>query len=157
MTLPMKEIVLEPGGGKHLFIGTSQITIKAVGADTHGHVSLFQFSQEPGGFGPEPHIHREREELFYVLEGEVDILVGERTVKSSHGTFVLVPRGMPHTFANRGTVRAKLLIMFCPAGDREKYFEGLAELTKGGRQPSRDELVELMRKYDQEPVEVKNW
>ena len=157
MTLPIEEIVLEPGEGKHILIGTSQIILKAVGADTDGHLGLFEFIQEPGGFGPEPHIHREREELFYVLEGEVTILVGEQTVKGQPGTFVLVPRGTPHTFANRGTERAKVLVMFCPAGSREKYFEGLAGLTRGGRRPDAEALAELMRKYDQEPVEVKEW
>jgi len=45
-----------------------------------------------------------------------------------------------------------LLIMFCPADSREKYFEGLAELTKGGKPPDQRALLELMRKYDTEPV-----
>ncbi|BBD68996.1 cupin 2 barrel domain-containing protein [Nostoc commune NIES-4072] len=44
--------------------------------------------------------------------------------------------------------------MFCPAGEREKYFEGLAELLKDGQTPDRDALVELMRQFDQEPVEI---
>jgi uncharacterized cupin superfamily protein len=153
----MKEIVLEPGAGRHIPLGTSEVITKATGAETHDHLSLFEFIQEPGGFGPSPHIHREREELFYVLEGDVDILVGEQVVKCQPGGFVLVPRGTPHTFANRGAQRAKLLVMFCPAGDREKYFEGLAELMKDGRKPDPQALAELFRKYDQEPVEVNNW
>ena len=36
---------------------------------------------------------------------------------------------------------SKLLIMFCPADSREQYFEGLAELMKNGREPSREELL----------------
>lgn len=157
MTLPMKEIVLEPGAGNQILLGTSRVITKATGADTHEHVSLFEFIQEPGGFGPSPHIHREREELFYVLEGEVDILVGEQVVKCQPGGFVLVPRGMPHTFANRGARRAKLLIMFCPAGQREKYFEALAQLMKDGEKPDPQALAELLRQYDQEPVDVTGW
>ncbi|WP_431191367.1 cupin domain-containing protein [Funiculus sociatus] len=94
------------------------------------------------------------EEMFYVLEGEVEILVGEQTVQGQAGAFVLVPRGTPHAFANRGTQAAKLLIMFCPAGSREKYFEGLAELLKDGQPPDRKALVELMRRFDQEPVNI---
>lgn len=157
MTLPMKEVVLEPGAGNRILLGTSQVLVKATGADTHEHLSLFEFIQEPGGFGPAPHIHREREELFYVLEGDVDILVGEQVVKCPPGGFVLVPRGMPHTFANRGTQRARLLIMFCPAGQREKYFEGLAQLMKDGQKPDPVALAELLRQYDQEPVQVNGW
>ena len=74
-------------------------------------------------------------ELFYVLEGEVDILT-------------------THAFTNRGTEGARLLVMFCPGGEREKYFEGLAELTKNGQKPDPQALIELMRQFDQEPVDV---
>jgi hypothetical protein len=42
--------------------------------------------------------------------------------------------------------------MFTPGGEREKYFEGLAELLKDGQKPSREALLELMRQFDQEPV-----
>lgn len=52
-------------------------------------------------------------------------------------------------FSNPGRHRSKLLILFCPADAREGYFEGLAELTRDGRQPTHEELVELMRKFDQ--------
>lgn len=44
--------------------------------------------------------------------------------------------------------------MFCPGGDREKYFEGLAELLKDGQTPNRKALLELMRLFDQEPVDI---
>ncbi|BAY61413.1 cupin 2 barrel domain-containing protein [Calothrix brevissima NIES-22] len=43
--------------------------------------------------------------------------------------------------------------MFCPAGDREQYFAGLAKLLQAGQTPDREALIELMRQFDQEPVE----
>ncbi|OYD96401.1 cupin [Nostoc sp. 'Peltigera membranacea cyanobiont' 210A] len=154
MSLPVKEIVLAPGQGNHLTTGNSEITFKVVGADTHGHLGLFENLIQPGGTAPVLHIHRQMEEMFYVLSGEVEIQVGNQIVQGQPGAFVLVPRNTPHTFANRGTVPAKLLIMFCPAGEREKYFEGLAFLLKDGQTPDKEALVELMRKFDQEPVEI---
>ena len=154
MTLPLKEIILAPGEGQHLWIGNSQVTFKAIGADTHEHLGLFEMTQQPGGTAPQPHLHREMEEMFYVLEGEVEILVGDQTVQGQPGAFVLVPRSTVHTFANKGTQPAKLLVMFCPGGSREKYFEGLAELTKDGKKPDSQALLELMRKFDQEPVDI---
>jgi hypothetical protein len=45
------------------------------------------------------------------------------------------------------------LLMFCPADRREGYFEGMAELTREKRRPTREELVDLMRRFDQEPVD----
>jgi len=154
MTLPIQEIVLAPGEGNHLTIGNSEVTFKAVGSDTHGHLGVFENLIQPGGTAPGLHIHRHMEEMFYVLEGEVEILVGHQKVQAQPGAFVVVPRGTPHAFANRGTKPAKLLIMFTPAGEREKYFEGLAELMKNGQKPDKEALVELMRQFDQEPVEI---
>lgn len=154
MTLPIQEIVLAPGEGNQLTVGNSEVTFKAVGSDTHGHLGVFENLIQPGGTAPGPHIHRHMEEMFYVLEGEVEILVGHQKVQGQPGAFVLVPRGTPHAFANRGTKPAKLLIMFTPAGEREKYFEGLAELMKNGQKPDKEALLELMRQFDQEPVEI---
>jgi uncharacterized cupin superfamily protein len=154
MTLPIQEIVLAPGEGNHLRVGNSEVTFKAVGSDTHGHLGVFENLIQPGGTAPGPHIHRHMEEMFYVLEGEVEILVGHQKVQGQPGAFVLVPRATPHAFANRGTKPAKLLIMFTPAGEREKYFEGLAELMKNGQKPDKEALLELMRQFDQEPVEI---
>lgn len=68
---------------------------------------------------------------------------------------VLVPRGTPHAFANRGTTPAKLLIMFCPGSDREKYFEGLAQLFQDGTL-NKEALLELMQRFDQEPVDIES-
>lgn len=79
MTLPIQEIVLAPREGNRFTIGSSEVTFKAVGADTHGHLSLFKNLIYPEGTAPGVHIHRHIEEMFYVLEGEVEILVGEFT------------------------------------------------------------------------------
>lgn len=64
-----------------------------------------------------------------------------------------MPPGAIHGFANTSASPATLLIMFCPADAREKYFQSLADLTRDGRQPSRNELIALMRLFDQEPIE----
>ncbi len=90
--------------------------------------------------------------MFYVAEGEVELLLEQRRVMASPGTFMLVPQGTPHGFSNPGSQRSKLLILFCPADSREGYFEGLAELTRDSRQRTHEELVELMRKFDQHLV-----
>jgi quercetin dioxygenase-like cupin family protein len=52
----------------------------------------------PSGGGPPPHIHRNEDETFYVLEGEVEFLLGDRIVTGGAGDFVNVPRGTVHRF-----------------------------------------------------------
>ncbi|MER3587631.1 MAG: hypothetical protein C4322_04215 [Mastigocladus sp. ERB_26_1] len=49
MTLPTKEIVLAPGEGNHLVIGDSEVTFKAIVADTHGQLGIFENLIPPGG------------------------------------------------------------------------------------------------------------
>lgn len=149
MSLP---IILQPGEGRTLNIRTSTCTFKATGKDTKGHFGLFEFVMEPGSMGASPHIHKQLTEMFYVVEGLVEMVLSDRTFAAQPGTFILVPENTPHGFSNRGQTPAKLLIMFCPADMREQYFEGLAKLTKDGRQPSHEELLELMEKFDQYPV-----
>ncbi|PSB11044.1 cupin domain-containing protein [Pleurocapsa sp. CCALA 161] len=149
MSLPL---ILQPGEGQSVQIGTSTCTFKATGKDTHGNFGLFEFVMEPKSKGASPHLHKQLTEMFYVVEGEVELSLDDRKVLATPGSFMLVPENTPHGFSNPGQTRSKLLIMFCPADEREKYFEGLAALTKNGRQPSQEELLELMEKFDQYPV-----
>jgi quercetin dioxygenase-like cupin family protein len=149
MSLP---VILQPGEGPSVQIRTSTCTFKATGKDTNGRFGLFEFVMEPGTEGASSHIHKQLTEMFYVVDGEVELVLGEQRVIAAPGAFMLVPENTPHGFSNSGQTPAKLLIMFCPADSREQYFEGLAELTKNGRQPSREELLELMQRFDQYPV-----
>ena len=150
--------VLLTGEGKSVAIGSgARCTFKVVGKETHGHFGLFEYEMEPGTAGPKPHIHLEMEEIFYVAEGEIELLVNDEKITGRVGTLALVPRGSVHAFSNPDKERSTLLIMFSPADSREQYFEGLAELIKGGRKPDPKALLELMRRHDQEPVKMEGW
>ena len=52
----------------------------------------------PAGFGPPPHLHRREDEALYVLEGQMSVSCGEQTWTATPGSFVLLPRGIPHAF-----------------------------------------------------------
>lgn len=149
MSLP---IILQPGEGKSVKIGTSTCTFKVTGKDTHEHFGLFEFTLEPETEGASPHIHKQMTEIFYVLEGEIELVLNQRKVTATPGTLMTVPENTPHGFSNPSSMRSKLLIMFCPADSREQYFEGLAELTKDERKPTQEELLELTQKFDQYPA-----
>lgn len=145
--------ILRPGEGRYVTIaGSTRCTFKVTGADTAGRFGLFEYWMGPSARGAAPHVHRKLTEIFYVAEGEVDLSAGGERVRGGPGTVVVVPPGTVHGFENVGGRDAVLLIMFCPADHREGYFEGMAELTRDGRRPSRDELLDLMRRFDQEPA-----
>jgi quercetin dioxygenase-like cupin family protein len=100
----------------------------------------------PAGGGPPPHIHRNEDETFYVLEGEVEFLLGDRLVKGTAGDFVNVPRGTVHRFHNASAARARLILTFTPAGI-EKFFEETLERAKDPDQPPPDNIQEVAARY----------
>jgi mannose-6-phosphate isomerase-like protein (cupin superfamily) len=80
----------------------------------------------PPGGGPPPHIHTREDETFYLLEGEIEFLLGEQLIVAGPGDFVNVPRGTVHRFQNTGTESARLVLTFTPAGI-ERWFEETLE------------------------------
>ncbi|MCK8602620.1 cupin domain-containing protein [Desulfoferrobacter suflitae] len=133
-------IILGAGEGKTISVLRDSYTYKAAKEETGGAYALIE--GEVVGDGPPPHIHAAEEEAFYVLEGELNVLVGERTVTATAGAFVLVPRGTVHTFSKKaGTASAKILIIISPAGF-EKFFEEIAG------PPDLEKLMALAAKYN---------
>ena len=110
-------IVLGAGEGKTISVLGIPYTYKAVKEETRGAYALIEHTV--AGDGPPPHFHTAEEEAFYVLEGELNVLVGDRTVTATTGAFVLVPRGTVHTFSKTGTASAKILVIVSPAGFEE--------------------------------------
>lgn len=72
---------------------------------------------EPGERGPEPHVHREHVDAFYVIEGELAFGLGPSVdpVRAPAGTFVLVPPNVVHTFANVMDETARWLNFHAPS------------------------------------------
>jgi quercetin dioxygenase-like cupin family protein len=80
----------------------------------------------PGSPGPRPHLHRHHEEAFYVIEGELTVRVGPRTITAPAGSFVVIPRGVVHQPSNPGTQPTRVLLIFSPSG-MDHFFEEAAE------------------------------
>jgi quercetin dioxygenase-like cupin family protein len=95
------------------------------GAESGGAYFAMEALVPPGG-GPPPHIHRNEDETVYVLEGEVSIRLGDKTVAAGAGDFVNVPRGIVHCFRNEGEAPARMILTFTPAGI-ERFFEETLE------------------------------
>jgi len=101
-------IVLEPGRGRAYPMGRISSVFKADGAETADAYSVSEWWLEPHSTGPGAHSHVE-DDVFFVLEGTMSILVGDRWHRAPRGTFVLVPGGVVHDFENRSETRAGIL------------------------------------------------
>jgi quercetin dioxygenase-like cupin family protein len=82
--------------------------------DTNGAFLLVEAMLAPGT-EPPPHVHTREGELFYVLEGEFDVYVGEKAFNVKTGECVFMPRFRPHAFIIRSS-RLRFLALFTPAG-----------------------------------------
>jgi mannose-6-phosphate isomerase-like protein (cupin superfamily) len=71
---------------------------------------------QPARSGPPMHEHADEDDSFYVLEGEMTFLLEDEEILAGSGTFVLVPPGVQHTFANRSDTVARMLNIHAPAG-----------------------------------------
>ena len=83
----------------------------------------------------------------HVLEGELDLRCGERTVRGGPGTCVFVPPGAAHAFGNSGSSPGRMLLITAPPG-HEKYFDELRDLVAKGGKPDPEALANLRAKYD---------
>ena len=82
-------------------------TFLVTGEESGGAYFALEALVPPGG-GPPPHIHTREDETFYILDGEIEILLGDRTVMAGPSDFVNIPRGTVHRFRNTGSGTARI-------------------------------------------------
>jgi len=101
MELPGTFVTLADGG-EATWCLQNRMTIKATAESTGGAYGLVE-SWIPAGSSPPLHIHRREDEAFWVMEGTVTFRAGDETITASPGSFVFLPRDLPHTFSCRAT------------------------------------------------------
>ncbi|HEX2085454.1 MAG TPA: cupin domain-containing protein [Solirubrobacteraceae bacterium] len=104
-------VVVRPGEG----LRVGNVEFLALSEDTP-RFNLSIFTMSPGRHGPAAHVHEEEDDAFLILEGELTFLFGEEEVAAGPGTFVLVPPGVEHTFANRTDAPVRAVNVHAPAG-----------------------------------------
>lgn len=145
----MAEGVVARGEGRERYTARGSVMLfKAVAEQDVGDFSLMERTLPPGGRRPPPHRHTNCSEAYFVLDGEVTVVVGDEELLVGPEGFVLVPRGTRHTFGNAGDVEARLLVLHAPAMDA--YFAGLHELWNRPEPPSPDEEKALMARFGME-------
>lgn len=134
-------------GMRHLSIAGGVYTILLSGAQTGGRYCLVDMLVPPGG-GPPPHRH-DFEEMFTVLEGEVEVTFRGAPSRAVAGSTINVPANAPHAFKNKSDKPARLLCMCTPPGQEEFFLAvgaPLASRTATAPEPSPEEQAELGKK-----------
>ena len=143
--MSIEGIILQSGEAHRVSMRGSQLDFLVTAEHAKG-CSVFEFSVAPG-FDVGAHYHTKIEEIFYVLEGELNLRAGDRVVRGGPGTFVFVPIGAAHSFDNPGASPARMLLITAPPG-HERYFEELSALLAKEGPPDTEAIAALRQKYD---------
>jgi mannose-6-phosphate isomerase-like protein (cupin superfamily) len=143
---------LAEGDAERIVLGALGIEIRVLvpSATSGGQLALFEETTAPGQ-GPPLHIHHRQTEIFRFLDGEHDVLVGDRRFRARAGDVAVAPAGVPHTFRNVGDAPARMQFILTPGEEGEAFFRDLAPLVAGGP-PDPLALAALAERYGTEFV-----
>ena len=145
---------LGPDEGEALWFNGGLGLLKATAELTDGHFAAVEL-RVLKGFASSLHIHRQEDEFFIVLSGEVRLEHGENLIEAVAGSLAYGPRGVPHRF-HVDSDEARLLLLFGPAGVEGFFREGgkpagsVAIPPAGEQFIDRETLKEIGSRYHQE-------
>ena len=146
---PRTAVVLGPGEGLDVSRRNGRDSVlKVTGKDTAGHLAILELAHPQGVPGPPLHIHPNTEEAFYVLAGQLRVRAGEHEHTLSAGGFILVPQGLPHTFATAGPEPARFLNVISPAGFEQFVIDVADAERQLGHELGPAELIPLASRQD---------
>jgi quercetin dioxygenase-like cupin family protein len=136
----------EAPGTAHLLIDASQ---------TGDALSTLEIRLEEGADGADPHYHTRSHELFYVAEGEIQVLTGEEIRTVGAGSALVVPKHTVHAFGAVPGSAARFLIVLTPGVERFDYFRLLARIERG--EASQQEIIDTQDVHDNHFVDSPTW
>jgi mannose-6-phosphate isomerase-like protein (cupin superfamily) len=141
-----RSVVVRGAAAEVVGAPTAKVKLLADSSATGGALSTVHVSLEKGADGARPHRHDHSAEMFYVLDGAVQLLSGAEIVRAEPGDVVVVPPGLAHAFAAERGSRAEILIVIAPGVERFEYFRKLTRIAQGKEAP--ESLRDVQELYD---------
>lgn len=113
---PYDALIIPSGEGRIYDCGTMTAIFKADENETNEKYSISEWWLEANSHGPGAHKHENNVEVFYVLEGTITMLIGEKWIDASKGTFLRIPANTMHDFKNQTNERTGILNFYIPGG-----------------------------------------
>ena len=143
--------VMGPGDGETIILGTTRMRVLEDGSHTEHRLAIAESVLAPHTQGPPQHRHARHDEGFYIISGTVRFTVGDEDHDATAGTLVMVPPGIPHTFANLTDQPAVMLSTFTP-DLYVQYFRDLQDTLAAGRPLTPQANIDAMKRYATEPA-----
>lgn len=120
---PGRGFVLGPDDGDAYHWLGSLTLMKVMGSQTGGRLDLVDH-RVPASYAPPMHLHRDSDEVFYLVDGTLDVTCGDDSWHVGPGSVVFLPRGVAHGFVAGSEQPARTLLINAGAG----FGEVVAEL-----------------------------
>lgn len=133
----------------------SVITLLADADTTAGLLTSNRSLMRAGSEGAPPHFHRRAAELFFMLDGRLEVLLDNLIEVLEAGDLLVVPPGMAHAFAPTSDSDADVLFVFTPGTERFDYYRLLDKAHRGEADWSL--VTETQDRFDNHYVESAIW
>jgi mannose-6-phosphate isomerase-like protein (cupin superfamily) len=138
--------IVAPHGGEVIELGPARVRILEDGTTTAHRLGIGEITLAPHSNGPPQHRHAQHDEGFYVVSGTARFTVGSAVYDAPPGTLVMVPPGVPHTFANPGNQPVVMVNTFTP-DLYVQYFRDLRDTTADGQETMAQAAAKVMSRY----------
>jgi quercetin dioxygenase-like cupin family protein len=138
-----KGFVVPAGGGRHFDSPAPGrfFTMKLLGRETGESIMMFEETL-PAGTASLFHLHRDSDEVAWVLAGEFTFMIGDEVTAGGPGTCAFMPREVPHAWKNTGHETGRVLFLYTPAAAG-----GLIEALSEHRPTTDDERNKLYQRH----------
>ncbi len=138
--------ILAPDEGRLFTIGADQVMVKGVSDVLGAGFALIDYRAAPHVPGPPLHVHDAIDEAWYLLDGHLDVRIGDVRCTVGAGSFLLVPHGAPHTFVNAGDDWARWIGVLSP-GSALGMLEALGRLIPHDGPPEEAAILQMFTRY----------
>lgn len=129
-------------------VNANVLDVKISGSDTDGGLAIFEQTSLSQGRGTPLHVHPAQDEVFYVIEGSYEFLVGKERFSLTVGDSIFLPRQVPHAWT-QASAKGKMLVTLQPAGKLENFFVQMAALD---HEPSQEEVARIFEANEMKVV-----
>ena len=149
---PLKPFYLPPDAEPLIPIHGLNIRIKVRSSQTNMQYSCIDAAVAPKTMGPPPHFHKDLDELMYVHEGMVHVLVGSEVYEVKAGGWHFRPRGIVHTFWNASDKPALFTDMYFNQNFEdyleELFFKIYPDMMQRNLNPGHPEIAKKIGELD---------
>ncbi len=136
--------IVVPPGQDPVSPGRS-FALKLRGGETGDSIMMFE-EIVPAGTKSTFHLHRDSDEVAYVLAGEITFMIGDEVTVGGPGTCAFMPRGVRHAWKSTGAETGKMLFLYTPAR-AGGLIEEQQRTRRGFASMNERELAEILERH----------